>query len=225
MIKLFKKLKKVQKKRRKLVYPISDESFLVDLKAQANKNAFIIKKAYYNDRDEYALNYLPKQFRNNIYLKFDWYINKLFLNGLKLVWSYYLIVKKQTGLNFLQQIKDLWKTCDIYNLSPDDYYLYKFYLTERKDKTLDYVYRLEMKRSVYLSLHKHVDYKKLPPVTNKVDFYKHAKQSNLPVIPVYYSIIDGKVTEYDNFENGDLFVKPKDGKGGRGITAWLFEPE
>ena len=105
---------------------------------------------------------------------------------------------------------------------PPWYYIYELHRHPVKREARSFIQRCECKNGVPRFL------KELRPpaseLTDKVLFARRCKTHGIPTIPVLAVVREDGV---DNLRSlralaGDLFVKPVDGKGGRGAQRWDF---
>ena len=108
---------------------------------------------------------------------------------------------------------------------PPWYYIFELYRRPTGSHARSFIYRCESKGGILAILKE-----RRPPtsiVSNKVAFEKTCRRSGVPTIPVLAIARDGEVEwigSSSDFE-ADWFVKPINGKGGRGIERWDYAGE
>lgn len=103
---------------------------------------------------------------------------------------------------------------------PPWYYIYELYKHPLKRHARSFIYRWESKHGVMALLKE-----RRPPssiVSDKIAFAEHCRRAGIPTVPVIGIARDGHVSWLDEKgKHGDWFVKPIDGKGGKGIDLWV----
>ena len=103
---------------------------------------------------------------------------------------------------------------------PPWYYIYELYKQPLNRHARGFIYRWESKNGVMALLKE-----RHPPasiVSDKVAFADHCRLARIPTVPVLGFARDGQVTWLDEVaRRSDWFVKPVDGKGGKGIELWV----
>ncbi len=103
---------------------------------------------------------------------------------------------------------------------PPWYYIYELYKQPLKRHARGFIYRWESKNGVMALLKE-----RRPPssiVSDKIAFAEHCRTAGIPTVPVIGIARDGQVRWLDEkARHGDWFVKPVDGKGGKGIELWV----
>jgi Sugar-transfer associated ATP-grasp len=131
-------------------------------------------------------------------------------------------VKKKYAISSFQQIKDLWHCAWRQNQSPRHYYWRKLYLIPNRSEWLE---NLEHRQVNTLLNHLN---RNLPitKVTNKVQFYQHCIDHNLPTAPILTSWdTNGQmVSGAPAAVAADVFLKPTSEYGSVGIMAVVYQP-
>ena len=103
---------------------------------------------------------------------------------------------------------------------PPWYYIYELYRQPVKHHARDFIYRWESKNGVMALLKE-----RNPPssiVSDKIAFAEHCKLAGIPTVPVLGMAREGQVSWLEGeARHSDWFVKPVDGKGGKGIELWV----
>lgn len=103
---------------------------------------------------------------------------------------------------------------------PPWYYIYELYKRPLKRHARSFIYRWESKNGVMALLKE-----RRPPasiVSDKIAFAEHCRNSGIPTVPVLGIARNGEVSWLDDAaRHSDWFVKPIDGKGGKGIELWV----
>lgn len=186
----------------------------------------------------------PAQYIHRSYCSYKWrqhsglgYLLKglVFIAGIPVVLGmivYYTMVHgargyQEAGRKPLRQMGDqvvLWLTKGIL---PFEYYTFDLYRAGMRTRAMDYLYRHETKRGVYLMLREHFssnDTRKA--LSHKAYFVQHCQEHGLAVVPALFTINRGELTRLDLEEPGlppcDLFLKPVRGAGGRGAEVWRY---
>jgi hypothetical protein len=102
---------------------------------------------------------------------------------------------------------------------PPWYYIYELYRCPRTRHARGFLYRWESKAGVFALLKE-----SRPPasiVSDKLAFAGHCRDHGIATVPVIAVAQDGSFEWLDRDESfSDWFVKPLDGKGGKGIERW-----
>ena len=136
-------------------------------------------------------------------------------------------VRKEVGKNPLRQMGELavlWLTKGIL---PFHYYTFDLYRADMRRRALDYLYRHETKRGLYLMLRKNFpETDTRNALSHKALFAQRCQQFGVAVVPALFTIRHGEITRFDFKEPGlpacDLFLKPIRGAGGRGAEVWKY---
>ena len=103
---------------------------------------------------------------------------------------------------------------------PPWYYIYELYKRPLKRHARGFIYRWESKNGVIALLKE-----RSPPasiVSDKIAFAEHCHKAGIATVPVIGIARGGKVEWLsDEAWASDWFVKPVDGKGGKGIERWI----
>ena len=102
---------------------------------------------------------------------------------------------------------------------PPWYYIYELYHCPRTRHARGFMYRWESKAGVFALLKE-----RRPPVSivsDKLAFASHCRESGIAAVPVIAIARDGRCDWLEpEARMADWFVKPIDGKGGKGIERW-----
>lgn len=103
---------------------------------------------------------------------------------------------------------------------PPWYYIYELYKRPLNRHARGFIYRWESKNGVLALLKE-----RHPPasiVSDKIAFAEHCRMAGIPTVPVLGFARGGVVSWLsDEASSSDWFVKPVDGKGGKGIERWV----
>lgn len=102
---------------------------------------------------------------------------------------------------------------------PPWYYIYELYRHPSQHHARSFIYRWESKNGVLALLKE-----RHPPasiVSDKIAFAEHCHRAGIPTVPVLGFARDGEVWLSKLADCSDWFIKPVDGKGGRGIDRWV----
>lgn len=103
---------------------------------------------------------------------------------------------------------------------PPWYYIYELYRQPAERHARSFIYRWESKNGVMALLKE-----RCPPVSivsDKIAFAEHCRKAGIPTVPILGIARDGHLEWLaGEAPAGDWFVKPIDGKGGRGIERWV----
>lgn len=142
------------------------------------------------------------------------------LIGLSLfyLWRNGSIVALQFDRPLHSQFIDHFRLFFCAGVLPPWYYIYELYRDPGKRHARGFITRWESKAGVIALLKE-----RKPPrsvVSDKVVFARDCRRSGLPSIPVIGVAKDGVMRWHRSRFEGDWFVKPIGGKGGRGIERW-----
>jgi hypothetical protein len=103
---------------------------------------------------------------------------------------------------------------------PPWYYIYELYKRPTERHARDFIYRWESKNGVIALLKE-----RRPPasiVSDKIAFATHCDKAGIATVPVLGFARGGKIRWLsEEVWTSDWFVKPVDGKGGKGIERWV----
>ncbi len=147
----------------------------------------------------------------------DWFVGDVFLMSLQLLRVHGAWVRARHGVPTWKQWLHMVALAVWLPSKPEGYYMFEWYLPQRRARARAYLHRHEMKRVVYLLL--------APPPGNpslkdKRAFAEHALRHGLPAVRTLATVIGGAFTLGAGVDRAalsrDLFVKPVDGRGGGG---------
>lgn len=153
----------------------------------------------------------------------DWFVGDVFLMSLQLLRAHGAWVRSRYGVPLWRQWLQMVALAVWLPSKPEGYYMFEWYLPQRRARARHYLHRHEMKRVVYLLL--------APPPANaslkdKRAFAEHALRHGLPVVRTLATIIDGEFGLDQGADREtlrrDLFVKPVDGRGGGGTDRITY---
>ena len=136
-------------------------------------------------------------------------------------------VHHEVGKNPLRQMGELVALWLTKGILPFHYYTFDLFRGDMRTRALDYLYRHETKKGVYLILREHFSSKdSRNALSNKALFAQRCQEHGVAVVPALFTIHRGKLTRFDLEEPGlplcDLFLKPLRGAGGRGAEVWTY---
>jgi hypothetical protein len=138
------------------------------------------------------------------------------------LWRNGMIISNRDHVPLSRQFLDQMRLYFAAGVLPPWYYIYELYRRPRNREARSFIYRCESKTGVLAYL-KEVH----PPrsiVSDKVAFAAHCEAHNIPTVPVLAVARDGAVRWLGKKRrHQDWFVKPIDGKGGKGIERWDHE--
>ena len=138
--------------------------------------------------------------------------------SLLFLWRNGGIVAEHFGRSLGAQALDHLRLFLFAGLLPPWYYIYELYRDPANRHARSFITRWENKAGINALLKE-----RRPPrsvVSDKIAFERHCVRDGLPVIPTIGVARGGKL-EWTRRRHGcDWFVKPADGKGGRGIERW-----
>lgn len=133
------------------------------------------------------------------------------------------IVARRTGRPAARQFLDQLRLYAAAGALPPWYYAFDLFERPRGSAARGFIYRCESKGGILALLKE-----RRPPrsiVSDKVIFAEHCRRCSVPTIPVIAAARNGRVDwagDEDDLRR-DWFVKPIDGKGGRGIERWDYD--
>jgi hypothetical protein len=103
---------------------------------------------------------------------------------------------------------------------PRWYYIFSLHDRPSASHARTFVHRYETKTGVYSILRKYKGASS--PTSDKLKFAEHCQSHRLPVVPVLAVARDGRVSGLADgrLPECDLFVKPLNGRGGKGAERW-----
>ena len=125
--------------------------------------------------------------------------------------------RRPVPIQFLDQIR-LYLTAGVL---PPWYYIFEFYRDPSKAYARDFIYRWESKSGV-MALLKEGRRQPISVVNDKVACAEHCELHGVPAVPVFAVFRNGRAefrAPADALKS-DLFVKPVEGRGGRGAERW-----
>ena len=125
---------------------------------------------------------------------------------------------RKTSRSFLLQLLDQLRIYVGSGVMPATYYIFSLAEKPTVRHARSYLKRAETKGLIY-----HLIKERMPPsssLNDKAAFEARCRSGGLPVVPTIAIARDGELFGTSNLPERDLFIKPVDGKGGRGAERW-----
>ncbi len=154
-----------------------------------------------------------------------WFVEDLIAMSLQLVRRHGPWVRERTGRPLWRQWLDMLALAVSLPAMPEAYYAYEWYLPSQRRRARAYLQRYQLKRVVYLLL---APPPGSPSLTDKLAFAEHARRCGIPVPQTLATVVGGELRlvagQPGDALQRDMFVKPLEGKGGRGADRLRFVP-
>jgi len=127
---------------------------------------------------------------------------------------------RRTGRPVLLQFLDQLRIYVSSGVMPATYYIFSLVDHPTNARARTFLKRAETKGMLYKIVREH-----MPPVSSlndKSEFEKRCIEGGLPTIPTLALVANGKFAAADALPPADLFIKPLNGKGGRGAERWRW---
>lgn len=127
---------------------------------------------------------------------------------------------RRTGRPVVLQFVDQMRIYATSGIMPATYYIFSLPDEPTAVRARSFLKRAETKGLIY-----NVVRERMPPqssLNDKVAFEKRCRAVGLPVVPTIAVACHGEIRGIRQLPCEDLFIKPVDGKGGRGAERWLF---
>ena len=152
-----------------------------------------------------------------------WFVEDVLAMSLQALRRHGRWVRHETGKpRWRQWLEMAWLAVRLPAM-PETYYKFEWYLPRQRLRARSYLHRYELKRVVYLLL---APGPAAASLKDKHAFAEQASESGLPVPRTFGTIVDGALRFTDGIGvddlQRDLFVKPIDGKGGRGADRLRY---
>lgn len=132
-------------------------------------------------------------------------------------------VRDKFGIGLWHQFRDLCIVAIRHGLDAQVYYMFELYRSERRARTSGYLTRYEMKNGLYKVLTWQVPKtKRRIMLGDKLGMNRICEENGIPTVPVLVVAEDGKLEYRCERPTGleqDLFIKPRQSKGSRGIEV------
>jgi hypothetical protein len=135
-------------------------------------------------------------------------------------------VQRETGKTRLTQFGEQMSLALRQLIPPVSYYMFELYLDAHRRRADEYLLRAETKGGAfYLLRPQNYEPGRKRPFRNKASFAAECAAVGLRAAPVLACFAKGKVKARapETLPPSDLFVKPAEGKGGRGAQRWCHE--
>ena len=134
-------------------------------------------------------------------------------------------VRARFGVGLWQQFRDLCIVALRHGLDAQVYYMFELYRAERRARTSGYLTRYEMKNGLYKVLTWQVSKtKRRIMLGDKLGMHRICEENGIPTVPLLI-VAEGGNLDYRckraDLER-DLFIKPRQSKGSRGIEVLRF---
>ncbi len=143
-----------------------------------------------------------------------------------------LVIKRRTGKGVLAQARDQLSLAVRHAILPPWYYMFDLYDENNLKRAGDYLHRYETKGGVYQLLRWYVENNANAGLKNKELFASICAEHDLAAAPIVAVVEDGVFRSVPDkpakskhtalLPDADLFIKPVQGKGGRGTIRAEF---
>ncbi|MDA0349289.1 MAG: hypothetical protein O3C20_17995 [Verrucomicrobia bacterium] len=133
-------------------------------------------------------------------------------------------IKQTFGTGRWRQWCDMIRLSFWWGLSPDVYYSQRLYLWNLDEDAIHVLSSYETSL-ICIELGRGTD---TELVNNKYRFFKFCKENDIGTVPVLAAFEKGKQVYADfsgTFPKSDLYLKPSEGVGGKGIERWVYRLE
>jgi hypothetical protein len=132
-------------------------------------------------------------------------------------------VRDKFGVGMWHQFRELCVVAIRHGLDAQVYYMFELYRSERRARTSGYLTRYEMKNGLYKVLTWQVPKtKRRIMLGDKLGMYRICEENRIPTVPIFI-VAEGDKLEYRCERPAglkqDLFIKPRQSKGSRGIEV------
>ena len=127
---------------------------------------------------------------------------------------------RRIGRPALLQFADQLRLYAATGIMPATYYIFSLPDEPTVSRARSFLKRAETKGMIYGIVRE-----RMPPASSlndKAAFEARCRAAGLPVIPTIAVARDGRIEGVTELPEQDLFVKPLDGKGGRGAERWTW---
>lgn len=127
---------------------------------------------------------------------------------------------RRYGRPMLLQFADQIRLYAASGVMPASYYVFSLYEQPTVAHARGFLKRSETKGLLYKLVRK-----RMPPsssFSDKGEFAEHCRAHGLPVAATIGIARDGALPGLPQIPDQDIFIKPLDGKGGRGAERWIF---
>ena len=141
-----------------------------------------------------------------------------------------MTVKRQTGKGILRQVAEQIRFSSSDAVLPPWYYMFRLYEDRHHRDIPAYLHRFETKGGIYRMLKPHFRKRASTNLgvlfNNKAAFAAHCFQQGLTAVPLLALAEEGQVTwkiAEEQLPAKDLFLKPKEARGGQGAERWDYQ--
>jgi hypothetical protein len=131
-------------------------------------------------------------------------------------------IRARTGVGLARQALDQLGMAWFDSIPPKTYYRFRLYEPTQRAQGGDYIHRFETKRSLYPFLSPHSDTRHT--LGDKLLFAESCQRHGIRTVPILMEIREGKALPMaaDTLPPEDLVIKPRRGRGGRGVVRWSY---
>jgi len=132
-------------------------------------------------------------------------------------------VKRCSGKGVARQLAEQLVLLAAHDLRAISYYCFELYDDALRRRAADYIQRSETKGGSYLLIKRFLPSQS--KLANKLRFFERCEAHGIRSIPVLAVAEKGslRVLAGDTLPRADLFVKPKNGRGGVGAEWWAYD--
>lgn len=125
---------------------------------------------------------------------------------------------RRSGRPVLLQLADQVRLYAATGVMPGSYYVFSLYEQPTAERARSFLMRSETKGMLYRLVRKRV--RPVSSLSDKAKFEERCRAHGLPVVPTLGLAQEGRLVGLDALPEQDLFIKPLNGKGGRGAERW-----
>jgi len=162
----------------------------------------------------------------NIFIRITIYIYSFFIWPINLLRQIYKFtklrgkyVKQNFNKSYTIQIAEQLQLGLLHTIPAKAYYNHRFYIKENKKQHYNYLYSHEVSYLFdYFS-----NYADKTVLSDKYKFYEFCKENDIPTVPILTLI--SKNNNSFEIPKQDLFIKPRAGSAGKGISKWNYKDD
>lgn len=216
---------KVLPRQRARPYPIITRRRLRAWERQ-DTAAAALHRAYAAHRDELLPSYLarhgerlpPKAVR-----LWRWYVGEVFAGSLRQLRRHAAAVAAESGPPRAAQLRRMVRLSLRSPVPPAMYYKFGMYRPETAARADEFIHRHELKGVLYPLLNTGVPEADTEALNDKFAFARFCEEHDLPTAPTA-AMVEGGSAPGVVAPAEDLFVKPREDRGGKGAQLWTYSP-
>ena len=193
------------------------------LKAHGDQSVNELRNLYFRERPAYLRRARKVFYNDNSFRRtFAWVVEDVVVQAIQLVRCNRKAARSFGAPGSARQFFQMLYLSLRVPMMPENYYKFELYGAPGRKRAALFLNRYETKSVLFKMMMPKGDIKKTSPLTDKRIFEVKARSAGLRCAKTSL-VIDQQNLDANELPEGDVFVKPTNGKGGRAAQAWEWD--